>query len=82
MQKNFTKTSNPSLARRQILLSTWQLEDYQANWRGARRYQFDEEARRKMRAIETRNALAQPRCLGPWDHADIFIKDSTSPTTP
>jgi hypothetical protein len=28
-------------------------DNYQANWRGARRYQFDEEARRKASALQT-----------------------------
>jgi hypothetical protein len=32
-------------------------EDYQANWRGARRYQFDEETRLKKLAMQSRDQV-------------------------
>lgn len=41
--------------------------DYTSNWRGARRYQFDEEARRKRAALRAPHA---PPPIGPWNAAD------------
>ena len=36
-------------------------DDYQSNWRGARRYQFDEEARRKKWAMRSRDDVVEFR---------------------
>ncbi|WP_156465023.1 hypothetical protein [Mesorhizobium sp. Root552] len=40
-------------------------DDFQANWRGARRFQFDEETRRKQEAYSEWHA--SPASVGPWN---------------
>lgn len=40
-------------------------DDFQANWRGARRLQFDEETRRKLEARAEWHP--SPERLGPWN---------------
>ncbi|TXR46618.1 hypothetical protein [Phyllobacterium endophyticum] len=36
-------------------------DDYQSNWRGARRYQFHEETRRKTLAVRSRDDVVEFR---------------------
>jgi hypothetical protein len=44
-------------------------DDFQANWRGARRFQFDEETRRKQEAYSEWHA--SPASVGPWNAAQF-----------
>lgn len=44
-------------------------DDFQASWRGARRFQFDEETRRKMEAHA--EWYPSPERIGPWNAAQF-----------
>lgn len=57
-------------------------EDYQANWRGARRYQFDEEARRKASVLQTNDDVVQFRSVkwaDPEQKLKVLAEDLPQP---
>ena len=49
-------------------------DEYQANWRGARRYQFDEETRRKKAALESRGASIHKMRRVKWGDPEQKLK--------
>lgn len=56
-------------------------DDFQANWRGARRFQFDEEARRKLEAHAEWHP--SPERIGPWNAPQVSERISQlHPTRP
>lgn len=53
-------------------------EDYQANWRGARRYQFDEETRLKKMAMQSRDGVVRFRRVkwaDPEQKLKVLVED-------
>jgi hypothetical protein len=53
-------------------------EDYQANWRGARRYQFDEETRLKKLAMQSRDGVVKFRRVkwaDPEQKLKVLVED-------
>ncbi len=50
-------------------------EDYQANWRGARRYQFDEEARLKKQARDGVVKFRRVKWADPEQKLKVLVED-------
>ena len=60
-------------------------EDYQANWRGARRYQFDEETRLKKLAMKSRDQVVSFRHVkwaDPEHKLKVLVEDFDPPPPP
>jgi hypothetical protein len=60
-------------------------EDYQANWRGARRYQFDEETRLKKLAMQSRDQVLNFRRVkwaDPEHKLKVLVEDFDPPAPP
>lgn len=57
-------------------------EDYKANWRGARRYQFDEETRLKKLAMQSRDQVVNFRRVkwaDPEHKLKVLVEDFDPP---
>lgn len=61
-------------------------DEFQANWRGARKYQFDEETRRKQVALDRKYSdlpATDDAKVGPWSRPDkIELPPAPAPTEP
>ncbi|ATU91438.1 hypothetical protein B5P45_17570 [Phyllobacterium zundukense] len=60
-------------------------EDYQANWRGARRYQFDEVTRLKKLAMQSRDQIVNFRGVkwaDPEHKLKVLVEDFDPPPPP